>query len=54
MNYEFIPEHDLTIKPQNLGPWLTKSNQSNFNLRLPGSYLARSYVIATVTFSLYI
>ena len=26
-----------------------KSSQSNFNLRSPSSYLARSYVIATVT-----
>ena len=26
-----------------------KSSQSNFNLQLPGSYLARSYLIATVT-----
>ena len=43
MNLEFI-------KPQNLGPWLMKSSQSNFNLRLPGSYLARSYLIATVLF----
>ena len=25
-----------------------KSSQSNFNLRSPGSYLARSYLIATV------
>ena len=25
-----------------------KSSQSNFKLRLPGSYLARSYLIATV------
>ena len=25
-----------------------KSNQSNFNLRSPGSYLAHSYLIATV------
>ena len=24
-----------------------KSSQSNFNLRSPGSYLARSYLIAT-------
>ena len=31
------------IKPQNLGPWLMKFNQSNFNLQLPGSYLACSY-----------
>ena len=48
MNSKFIPEHDLAIKPQNLGPWLMKSSQSDFNLRLPGSYLARSYLIATV------
>ena len=37
------------IKPQNLGPWLMKSSQSNFNFRSPSSYLARSYLIATVT-----
>jgi hypothetical protein len=28
---------------------LMKSSQSNFNLRLPSSYLARSYLIATVS-----
>ena len=39
MNLEFI-------KPQNLGSLLMKSSQSNFNLRSPGSYLARSYLIA--------
>ena len=27
-----------------------KSSQSNFNLGLPGSYLARSYLIATVIY----
>ena len=27
-----------------------KSSQSNFNLQSPGSYLARSYLIATVIF----
>ena len=43
MNLEFI-------KPQNLGPWLMKSSQSNFNLQSPSSYLARSYLIATVKF----
>ena len=48
MNSKFIPEHYLAIKPQNLGPWLMKSSQSNFNLQSPGSYLARSYLIATV------
>ena len=37
-----------SIKPQNLGPWLMKSSQSTFNLRSPGFYLARSYLIATV------
>ena len=26
-----------------------KTSQSNFNLQLPSSYLARSYLIATVT-----
>ena len=41
MNLEFI-------KPQNLGSLLMKSSQSNFNLRSPSSYLARSYLIATV------
>ena len=45
MNSKFIPEHDKAIKPQNLGPWLMKSN---FNLRSPSSYLARNYLIATV------
>ena len=30
-----------------------KSRQSNFNLRSPGSYLARSYLIATVSISGY-
>ena len=40
MNLEFI-------KPQNLGCLLIKSSQSNFNLRSPSSYLARSYLIAT-------
>ena len=35
------------IKPQNLGSLLMKSSQSNFNLRLPSSYLSRSYLIAT-------
>ena len=32
-----------------MGPWLMKSSQSNFNLRSPSSYLARSYLIATVS-----
>ena len=41
MNLEFT-------KPQNLGSLLMKSSQSNFNLQLPSSYLARSYLIATV------
>jgi hypothetical protein len=31
-----------------LGFLLMKSSQSNFDLRLPSSYLARSYPIATV------
>ena len=44
MNLEFI-------KPQNLGSLLMKSSQSNFNLRSPSSYLARSYLIATVQVS---
>ena len=42
MNLEFI-------KPQNLGSLLMKSSQSNFNLRSPGSYLVRSYLITTVS-----
>ena len=41
MNLEFI-------KPQNLGSLLMKSSQSNFNLRSPGSYLIRTYLITTV------
>ena len=41
MNLEFI-------KPQNLGSLLMKSSQSNFDLRSPGSYLVRSYLITTV------
>ena len=32
-----------------MGPLLMKSSQSNFNLRSPSSYMARSYPIATVT-----
>ena len=51
MNSKSIPEHDEAIKPQNLGPWLMKSRQSNFNLRLPSSYLVRSYLITTVNAS---
>ena len=39
------------MKPQNLGPWVMKSSQSNFDLRSPSSYLARSYLIATVCIS---
>ena len=38
----------IIIKPQKLGSLLRKSSQSNFNLRSPSSYLARSYLIATV------
>ena len=41
MNLEFI-------KPQILGSLLIKSSQSNFNLRSPGPYLLRSYLITTV------
>ena len=41
MNLEFI-------KPQSLGPLLMKLSQSNFNLRLRGSFSVRSYLIATV------
>ena len=37
------------IKSQNLGSLLMKSSQSNFDLRSPSSYLARSYLIATVS-----
>ena len=47
MNSKFIAKHDYAIEPQNLGPWLMKSSQSN-SIRSPGSYLARSYLIATV------
>ena len=46
MNLEFI-------KPQNLGSLLMKSGQSNFNLRSPGSYLVRSYLITTVSILIY-
>ena len=52
MNSKFTTQHDSAIKPQNLGPWLMKSSQSNLNLRSPSSYLARSYLIATVLFLL--
>ena len=48
---EFITEHVKAIKPQNWGPLLMKSSQSNFNLRLQGSFSARSYLITTVLFS---
>ena len=48
MNSKFIAKHDYAIEPQNLGPRLMKSSQSNSNLQSSGSYLARSYVIATV------
>ena len=48
MNSKFIPEHDSAMEPHNLGPWLMKSSQSNFNLRSPSSYLVRSYLITTV------
>ena len=41
MNLEFI-------KPQNLCSLLMKSSQSNFDLRSPGSYIVRSYLITTV------
>ena len=50
MNSKFIPEHDNALKPHNLSPWLMKSSQSNFDLRSPSSYLARSYLIATVSY----
>ena len=43
-----------TLKTSYLGPWLMKSSQSNSNLRSPGSYLAHSYLIATVQNSLII
>ena len=36
------------MKSQNLGPWVMKSSQSNFDLQSQSSYLARSYLIATV------
>ena len=32
MNSKVSPEHDEAIKPQNLGPWLMISSQSNLNL----------------------
>ena len=48
MNSKFIPEYDYAIRPQNLGPLLMKSSQSNFNLWSPDFYSARSYQIATV------
>ena len=51
MNPKFILENDQAIRPQNLDPWLMKSSQSNYNLQSPGSYLARSYLIATVLLS---
>ena len=38
-----------SIKPQNLGSLFMKSGQSDFNLRSPGSYSVRSYLITTVT-----
>ena len=41
MNLEFK-------KPQNVGSLLMKSSQSNFDLRSPGSFLVRSYLITTV------
>ena len=41
MNLEFI-------KPQNFGSLFMKSSQSNFELRSPGSYLVRSYLITTL------
>ena len=48
MNSKFIQEHDKALKPHNLSPWLMKSSQLDFDLRSPSSYLARSYLIATV------
>ena len=36
------------IKPQNLDSLFMKSSQMNFNLRSPGSYLVRGYLITTV------
>ena len=40
--------HDYPIKPENLGPGLIKSSQSNFNLQSSDSYLVLSYLITTV------
>ena len=48
MNSKFIPEHDEALKSQNLGPWLMKSSQSNFDFRSPSSFLVLSYLITTV------
>ena len=48
MSSNVIFRYDWPIKPQNLCPWLLKSSQSNFNLRLPDCYLVRSYLIITV------
>ena len=47
MNSKFIHEHDQAIKPQNLGPLMMKSSQSNVNVRSTDSYSACSYLIAT-------
>ena len=43
-----IFRYDWPIKPQNVCPWLVKSNQSNFNFRSPDCYWVRSYLITTV------
>ena len=48
MGSNVIFRYDWPIKPQNLCPWLVKSSQSNFNLRLPDCYWVRSYLITTV------
>ena len=37
-----------THKTSKFGFFVNESSQSNFNLRLPGSYLVRSYLITTV------
>ena len=41
------------IKPQNLGSLLMKSSLSNLNLRSPGSYSVRRYLITTVPMQQY-
>ena len=42
-------EFDYNLKPNNVGPWLIKANQTNFNLQSPHFNLVLSYPITTVT-----